>query len=172
MRLFEPASLIPDSDPDDLIVVDTKPMASAEGLTLVTWGYGGSLYDARVYVRAAETLRNPRVVTHEMMHALGFGHTAAWTSVMNGYGGGGRGLTAEDVAYAQFALHSRAATEREDMWARLALAVEREGPEKSKAAPEVCSSETFASFVMDPPSRRLRPSNMDSVTGAMSCASR
>ena len=172
MRLFEPASLPIDSDPDDLIVVDTKPMTSAEGLTLVTWGHGGSLYDARVFVRAAETLRNARVVTHEMMHALGFGHTAAWTSVMNGYGGGGGGLTAEDVAYAQFALQSRVATEREDMWARLALAVEREGPEEPKPGESVCPNEAFGSFLMDVPSRRLRPVNMDSLRRGMSCASR
>ncbi|MEO8575288.1 MAG: hypothetical protein ABI556_01245 [Gemmatimonadales bacterium] len=172
MRLFEPASLSADSDPDDLIVVDTKPLTSAEGLTLVTWSSGGTLYDARVYLRAPETLRDARVVTHEMMHALGFGHTAAWLSVMNGYGGGAKGLTPEDVAYAQVALESRASSEREEMWVRLALAVEREPREAVKSGTAACPNEQVASFAVDSTRQRRRLSSHQSVTGAMSCTNK
>ena len=128
MTLFQPVALAPGEDPDDVIVVDTKAMPSSEGVTYVTWGQGGSVYDARVFLRSTLTAHNPRVVAHEMMHALGFGHTSAWSSIMNGYAGYTTRLTVDDVAYAQAAFQARAANEREDMWARLALAVER-GPQ-------------------------------------------
>jgi hypothetical protein len=38
-------------------------------------------------------------------------------------------LTVADVAYAQFALASRVANERADMWQRIALAYERMSPD-------------------------------------------
>lgn len=126
MHLFEPVSLEGGSDPDDVIVVDLKPMVSNDGMTLVTWSTPGSLYDARVFLRSNTTLHDERVVTHEMMHALGFGHTLAWHSVMNPDLAFTGRLTREDIAYAQLAFASRAVSERTDMWERLALAVSRE----------------------------------------------
>ena len=126
MRLFEPIALENGLDPEDVVVVEVKAMASDEGRTLVTWSNHGSLYDARVFVRSRATLRDERVVTHEMMHALGFGHTIAWHSVMNPVVAFNSRLTREDVAYAQMAIASRALSERADMWERLALAVSRE----------------------------------------------
>ena len=143
MTLFQPVALATGEDPDDVIVVDTKAMSSSEGVTYVTWGSGGSVYDARVFLRSTQTSHNSRVVAHEMMHALGFGHTAAWSSIMNGYAGYTTRLTVDDVAYAQAAFQARAANEREDMWARLALAVER-GPQ--------VHDEDLTTFT--PPSRR------------------
>ncbi|MEO8194596.1 MAG: hypothetical protein ABI681_12165 [Gemmatimonadales bacterium] len=126
MRLFEPATLEEGSDPVEVIVVDTRRMSSAEGVTYVTWTTSGVLYDARVVLHSRSALRNPRIVTHEMMHALGFGHTSAWSSVMSAGSNAPDRLTVIDVAYAQAALESRSQSEREDMWQRLALAVERE----------------------------------------------
>lgn len=172
VRLFEAASLQEDSDPDDFIVIDTRPMTSAEGLTMVTWSSGGTLYDARVYLRAPETLRNPRVVVHEMMHALGFGHTSAWTSVMNGYGGGTRGLTREDVAYAQLALESRRASEREDFWVRLALAADREPASDLRERIIACQAESPGSFLADPALRNAVRRTMGNLAAASSCNSR
>jgi hypothetical protein len=125
MKLFEPATLPSDSDPDDLIVVGQKEVPSSDGLTLVTWGSNGALYDARVFFRSSDLLRSPSIVSHEMMHALGFGHTSSWVSVMNGQSRIAN-LTPADVAYAQVAFQSRVASEREDMWDRLALAILRE----------------------------------------------
>jgi hypothetical protein len=125
MTLFQPAQLEAGADPDDVIVVDVRPMVSDDGVTLTTWSAHGSVYDARIFLRSRETLHNERVVTHEMMHALGFGHTRAWSSVMNPQAHTTRRLTAEDVAYAQHAIASRSFNEREDMWSRLALAMER-----------------------------------------------
>jgi hypothetical protein len=131
MRLFEPAVLSADSDPDDIIVVDTKNMANDDGMTLVTWSTPGGIYDARVFLRSTSTMHNAHVVAHEMMHALGFGHTSAWSSIMNSGGSQSR-LTAQDVAYAQFALELRAGNDREDRWERLALANERETPDRER----------------------------------------
>ena len=138
MRLFEPGMLPPDADPAEVIIVDTKSMTSVEGLTMVTWSASGALYDARVYVRSLATLRSPRIVTHEMMHALGFGHTSAWSSVMNSGGSAPQRLTLHDVAYAQFAMESRAQSERADMWERLALASAREPAAEPRDPYEAC----------------------------------
>jgi hypothetical protein len=139
MRLFEPALLSDDSDPDDIIVVDTKNMQHDDGMTFVTWSTPGGIYDARVFVRSIATLHSSRVVAHEMMHALGFGHTSAWSSIMSSEAASPSRLTAVDVAYAQFALQSRAGNDRADMWERLALAMSREEPETdSRDAYEAC----------------------------------
>jgi hypothetical protein len=136
MRLFEPASLASDTDDQSIIVVDLKPMMNDGGVTYITWSSSGAPYDAHVYVGSTSLLHNSRIVAHEMMHALGFGHTNAWASIMSPGGAGPDRLTAEDVAYAQAAFDSRAATEREDMWERLALAISREGKAKDDSRPD------------------------------------
>src|SRR6476620_9915424 len=138
VTLARAGGLSPDSDPDDIIVVDTKNMANDDGMTLVTWSTPGGIYDARVFVRSTSTLHSSRVVAHEMMHALGFGHTSAWSSIMNSGAASPARLTAQDVAYAQFALELRAGNDREDMWERLALANERETPDRERMV--VCDS--------------------------------
>ena len=46
-------------------------------------------------------LGQSRVATHEMLHAIGFGHTGAWSSVMGRSTSGVDAPTVEDVAYAQ-----------------------------------------------------------------------
>ena len=45
--------------------------------------------------------RDSRVAMHEMLHALGFGHTGAWSSIMGPNVAGVESPTVEDVAYAQ-----------------------------------------------------------------------
>lgn len=126
MHLFEPASLADVGDDQSVIVVDTKNMAGDDGVTYITWSNNSAPYDARVFLRSPSTLHDSRVVMHEMMHALGFGHTTSWQSILNSGPAGPNHLTAEDVAYAQAAFESRASNEREDMWTRLALAISRE----------------------------------------------
>ena len=100
-------------------------MASDDGITLVTWSGNGLLYDARVFFRSSAKLHEQGVVTHEMMHALGFGHTTDTGSIMNASPSAQR-LSPRDVAYVQLALQSRSDGEMSDIWERLALAVERE----------------------------------------------
>lgn len=125
MILFRPVSLEKNADPEDVIVVDIEPMLAHDGITFVTWSSHGELYDARVFFGSPSKLGDERVVTHEMMHALGFGHTSRWRSVMNPGGSPVQRLTREDVAYAQRAFEARETGERSDLWHRFALAVSR-----------------------------------------------
>ena len=135
VHVFRPVALSGDADPDDAIIVATKQMAWDDGVTYVTWSRNGAVYDARVFFRSPSKLHDAGVVTHEMMHALGFGHSSEWPSIMNATPTTSR-LSEADVAYAQLALRSRAESERTDLWERLALAVERESP----AAVKYCAS--------------------------------
>ena len=125
LAIFAPATISVDDDPDDVIVVGTRQMPGDDGITLVTWSSNGLLYDARVYFRSPAKLHDERVVTHEMMHALGFGHTSDAGSIMNASPLSDR-LSPRDVAYVQLALQSRSDGEMADIWERLALSVERE----------------------------------------------
>jgi len=127
MSVFRPATIGKDDDPDDVIVVEVKPVGGADGVTLLTWTEGGEVYDARVRLRHTGLLGDSHVVTHEMMHALGFGHTTAWASIMSPGTSRVDRLTSTDVAYAQYAFNSRADADTEAMWQRLALALERGG---------------------------------------------
>jgi hypothetical protein len=155
MRLFYPVALQPGDDPEDVVVVDIKPMVRDDGVTLVTWNAHGSVYDSRVFLRSRATMHNERVVIHEMMHALGFGHTSAWYSVMNPAARIDSRLSIEDVAHAQLAFASRVTSEREDMWARLALAATREFSltySQCEELPPVRSPEECTSFLCSVPS--------------------
>lgn len=126
MRLFRPETLSGEADPEDVIVVALKAIGGSDGITLITWTSTGEVYDARVFFRNRKVFLSPHVVTHEMMHALGFGHTNAWQSIMNPGGGRIARLGPDDVAHARTALQMRAIAERSDVWNRLALAVERD----------------------------------------------
>ena len=155
MRLFQPVTIPHGQDPEDVIIVDIRPMAKDDGVTLVTWNAYGSVYDARVLLRSRATMHNERVVIHEMMHALGFGHTSAWYSVMNPASRLDSRLSIDDVAHAQLALASRVSNEREDMWARLALAATREFSltySQCEELPPVRSPEECTSFLCSVPS--------------------
>lgn len=125
VAIFSPATVSVDDDPDDVIVVGVRPMAGDDGVTFVTWSGNGSLYDARVFFSSPAKLHEQGVVTHEMMHAMGFGHSPDAGSIMNAIPSAER-LSPRDVAYVQLALQSRSDSEVSDIWERLALAVERE----------------------------------------------
>jgi hypothetical protein len=144
MRLFEPATVSSGSDPDDVIIVDTKAMSGDDGRTYLTWSNDAGVYDARVFFGSRAILRSPRIVTHEMMHALGFGHTSAWISIMNAGAHAPFSLTLADVAYAQYAFASRSSNERDDMWERLALANDREPGSAARVYPSLCRTSPFS----------------------------
>lgn len=149
MRLFEPATIDKGSDPDDVIIIDTRFMPADDGRTYLSWSTNGAVYDARVYVSSPSRLGSSRIVAHEMMHALGFGHTSAWASIMSAGPTAPVTLTAEDVAYVQFALDLRATNEREDMWERLALANEREPQPSLRTVVVTCGKSSFISAIAD-----------------------
>jgi hypothetical protein len=89
-RLFEPASVEavldpPEDDPHGVMLVSLDPTLRGDG-----WGssaaQGGDLLGAAVLLRTRALLSGPNaeaLVGHELMHALGFGHTCAWRSVVS-----------------------------------------------------------------------------------------
>jgi hypothetical protein len=140
--LFRPATIAND-DPADVIVVDLGTMREVDGLSRVTWAPSGELFDVRVTFHDASVLHDRRAVVHEMMHALGFGHTTAWRSVVNPRDAN-RPLrvTPEDVAYAELAMHSRVTREWADTRHLIALAVARESSRRGgNEGDRLCASE-------------------------------
>ena len=124
--LFRPAT-VRNEDPPDVIVIDLGDMRNVDGLSRETWTPWGELFDVRVTFHDAATLHDRRVVTHEMMHALGFGHTTVWKSVLSArQSSDADRVTPEDVAYAELAMSSRISRERANMRGLIALAVGRE----------------------------------------------
>ena len=145
--LFRPAT-VGNEDPPDVIVIDLSDMRNVDGLSRETWTPWGELFDVRVTFHDAETLHNRRVVTHEMMHALGFGHTMVWKSVLNPrQSSDADRVTPEDVAYVELAMSSRVNRERANMRGLIALAVSRESSRSSGGDGYGCDSnvdDTFA----------------------------
>jgi len=127
VAVFRPATIAAGSDPEDVIVVDVRLIAGIDGVSRITWKPSGELFDVRVTFRGTETLHDGHVVTHEMMHALGFGHTKAWKSIVNPspYERSTR-LSPDDVAYAEVAMGLRMKHEQSDMRQLIRLAVEQE----------------------------------------------
>lgn len=155
--LFKPAT-VNNEDPPDVIVVDLSDMRNTDGLSRETWTPWGELFDVRVTFNDAQTLRDRRVVTHEMMHALGFGHTMAWRSVLNlRQSNDADRVTPEDVAYAELAMRSHISRERENVRGLIALAVSRESSrEEADDGYPYCDSNVDDTFGEAP--TRLRPS--------------
>jgi len=79
----------------------------AEGETFVSWAQAGDATSGVLVFRRAATLGESHVVTHELAHLLGFGHTNAWSTVAVPAGGTEPGLTPGDVAYIQLAYRLR-----------------------------------------------------------------
>jgi hypothetical protein len=99
--LFRPASFSEIEGGADGILVTVDPGMPAAGRTFVTYDAAGRIYEALLTVSRRDYLDDPRVLMHELLHALGFGHTTGWRSVMGPSTGGVRAPTPEDVAYAQ-----------------------------------------------------------------------
>lgn len=111
MRLFVPAEMRPptaiaDSQDRNLVGIEVGD-AGGEGETFVSWGRAGDAGDGVLLFRRSATLRDPHVVTHELVHLLGFGHTSEWSSVSQPSGGREPALTVSDVAYIQLAMRLR-----------------------------------------------------------------
>ena len=99
--LFRPTS---DTSGDNRIFpIDVRldPGISPSGLTFVSWDRTGRLFEGSVRFRTSREIEHPSVVAHELLHALGFGHTTAWPSAMRARGLGLPAITVEDAAFAQ-----------------------------------------------------------------------
>ena len=107
-RLFVPAELPGDSIPPGLVTVEISADAGA-GHTFVTWNESGDAYQGVVMFRRETTLRDAHVVTHELLHLLGFGHATSFPSVVQASTDivASPRLTPEDVAHAQVAMRLR-----------------------------------------------------------------
>jgi hypothetical protein len=105
-RLFVPATLEDGAISRDIVSVEIGS-GVGEGHTFVTWNESGDAYDGLVTFRRSSTLRSAHVVTHELLHLLGFGHAMSWPTVSRPVGGTEPRLTPEDVAYAQVAMRLR-----------------------------------------------------------------
>ncbi len=105
MVLFKPAN-------DSAVIEDgwgasvrVDPSLTASGLTFDTWQGPGQLFDAAITVRHASDFADRTIMFHELLHALGFGHTSAWSSIMAKHvSAATQALTEEDVAYTQVLL--------------------------------------------------------------------
>ncbi|CAN5891198.1 hypothetical protein BH23GEM7_BH23GEM7_31990 [soil metagenome] len=111
-RLFRPARYVETLPhegvaPPDVVLVWIMPAIRLAGLS-TRGGYDGDLLFAGVRLQRAGLITSPQgptLITHEMMHVLGFGHTCSWRSVLaeTAHCAAQRSptLTPEDVAYAQ-----------------------------------------------------------------------
>jgi hypothetical protein len=99
--LFRPASFEEVDGGADGIFVTVNYRMSAAGKTFVTFDASGRIYEALVTLGRREYLGESRIATHELLHAIGFGHTGAWSSVMGPNTSGVDSPSVEDIAYAQ-----------------------------------------------------------------------
>lgn len=101
ITLFQPTSDTTSSDRVFPIDIRLDPSISVSGLTFVSWDRAGRLFEGTVRFRTSREIERPSIVAHELLHALGFGHTTAWPSAMETRTSGMRGVTVEDAAFAQ-----------------------------------------------------------------------
>jgi hypothetical protein len=101
ITLFRPTTDTTEHDRVFPIDVLLDRRIAASGVTYVSWDRGGRLFEGTMRFRTSREIELGSVVAHELLHALGFGHTTAWPSAMHARDSGGRGMTVEDVAFAQ-----------------------------------------------------------------------
>ena len=92
-QLFQPVSLSSLAAPNSngysqgavLISIDNTLSPNA-GYTNWFYDGNGNLYEAKTRLGSEGALSSRGLLTHELLHALGFHHTCAWQTVMGGYG--------------------------------------------------------------------------------------
>ena len=81
------------------IAVEVDPRITTAGLTTSSADGEGDMAGAEIAFRTRSYARDPGIVTHELLHALGIGHSERQESVMR-VGGSALGrATPEDIAY-------------------------------------------------------------------------
>ena len=112
--LFEPATLseltvAADGWSDGAVLVRIdNTLSSTAGYANWRWRDNDQVYAGVVRLGSAAAFRHAGLVTHELLHTLGFKHSCSWPTVMGGYGCRIEGrMTAHDVAHAQLAFAMR-----------------------------------------------------------------
>ncbi len=105
--LFRPISLEAAQNEGWSVNLTLNPGEDTPGITFITHDGRADLYDASIVIRSSPLLSDARVVTHELMHALGFGHAVGWYSVMTSPYQASSRATANDVAYAELLYRMR-----------------------------------------------------------------
>ncbi len=111
-ELFRPAPYEALPLVQNQLEVQVDRRQSPEGLAWTTWSAQGDVFDGSLSVRSASLLSEPAVVTHELLHALGFGHTRSWPSVLSFPATGVVRATASDAAYVQLMYRVRSMQRR------------------------------------------------------------
>lgn len=116
--LFRPARFtdaVPEGEefPNDAIFVQVDPALHTSGLGISS-AYGNEIVYGEVRVKGWALVHDPdgvHLVSHELLHAMGFGHTCSWRSAMAVEARcpslRSPVLSREDVAYAQLAQRVR-----------------------------------------------------------------
>lgn len=99
--LFRPISIDSAQSEGWSVTLSLNPEEDTPGITFITYDGRADLFDATIAIRSSLLLSDQGVVTHELLHALGFGHAVGWHSVMSSSYQSAARATASDVAYAQ-----------------------------------------------------------------------
>lgn len=131
------AARAPGGDADEgMIHVVVDPSIGDPGYTVASWNASGAIGAATVILRSSTLLSDATVVTHELLHALGVGHTSAWPSLMAPGGKGSASLTAADAAYVQLLLRLRQVQEENDApYGVIEAASAERGDPRTQSAP-------------------------------------
>ena len=115
--LFKPVNFSsltpPDANgfsPKAVLVWVDNTLTGFSGYTNWIWDGNQNMVAAKTRVRLNSYLANRSLMSHELLHALGFHHTCAWVTVMGGYGcSSAGGITQTDAAGFNLGYQTRAA---------------------------------------------------------------
>jgi hypothetical protein len=107
--LFQPAPDEPAEEEIWKIIVVVEPAVTTAGMTFVTYDIQGAIYEVTIALRNRAAFAEEHLVSHELMHALGFGHSNGWYSASGPSPHAPPRATATDVAYAQLLYRLRRA---------------------------------------------------------------
>ena len=115
--LFKPVNFSsltpPDANgfsPKAVLVWVDNTLTGFSGYSNWIWDGNQNMIAAKTRVRQNSFLANRSLMSHELLHALGFHHTCAWSTVMGGYGcTSADGITKTDAAAFNLGYQTRAA---------------------------------------------------------------
>lgn len=115
--LFKPVDFssltTPDANgfsPKAVLVWVDNTLTGFAGYSNWIWDANQNMVAAKTRVRQNSFLSNRSLMSHELLHALGFHHTCAWVTVMGGYGcPSAAGITQTDAAAFSLGYQARAA---------------------------------------------------------------